>query len=97
MTIIKGEVVVIKNPKDYYKINSEKIIVAKNSHPDITLVIKKVKAIVTEVDNKLCHAAIISREYKKPLLMGVKDATKKFKNGDVMRIDFINKKIYKIK
>lgn len=93
---IEGVVFVVKKPKDYYKITNEEIIIANNSHPDIVLVINKIRAIVTEVDSRLCHAAIISREYKKPLLMGIKDATREFKTGDIVRIDFENKSVYKI-
>lgn len=95
--IIKGKVIVIKKPGDYYKIADETIIVAKNTHPDVVIVIKRIKAIVTEVENRLCHAAIISREYGKPLLMGIKNITREFKTGDRVKVDFANKKIEKIK
>lgn len=90
---IKGKVKIIKKPKDYYSIDSAVIIVASNTTPDIVVIIDKVLAIVTEVDNKLCHAAIIAREYGKPLIMGVENAIKKFKNGQVIKVDTINKTI----
>ena len=95
--IIASQVTVIKNQKDYYRIKKETILVAKNTHPDIVIVINRIKAIVTEVDNKLCHAAIIAREFNKPILMGIDGATKKFKTGDKIIIDFSNKTIKKIK
>lgn len=94
--IIIGKATVIKNNKDYYKIKEETILIAGHTHPDIVIVIDKIKGIVTELDNKLCHAAIISREYGKPLLMGVENATKKFKTGDKIMVDFENKTILKI-
>jgi len=92
-----GRVTVVKNNKDYYKIRSETILVASHTHPDIVIVIDKIKGIVTELDNKLCHAAIIAREFNKPLLMGVLEATKKFKTGDKLFVDFDNKIVRKIK
>ena len=93
--IIKGRITVIKSKKDYYKIKEETILVAKNTHPDLVVIIDKIKGIVIEIDNKLCHAAIIAREFNKPLLMGVKNATKQFKTGDKAIIDFVNKTINK--
>ena len=95
--IISGRVMIIRSGKDYYKINKPVILVARNTHPDVVIAIKKVKAIVVEIDNRLCHAAIISREYGVPLLMGVENATKEFKTGDKVIVDFNMKTIYKIK
>ena len=96
-SIIKGKVTIIRNKKDYYSIKEKTILVAKNTHPDLVIVINRIKAIVTETDNKLCHAAIIAREFRIPLLMGVKNATKRFKTNDKVVIDFKNKNIFKIK
>jgi pyruvate,water dikinase len=95
--VIRGKVTIIKNKKDYYRIKRETILVAKNTHPDLVVVINKIKAIVTEIDNKLCHAAIIAREFDKPLLMGIHNVTKEFKTGDKVMIDFENKIINKMK
>ena len=95
--IVTAKISVIKSPKDYYRIKSETILVAKNTHPDIVVAISKIKGIITEVDNKLCHAAIIAREFNKPILMGVNNATGKFKTGDKVIIDFNTKIIKRIK
>jgi pyruvate,water dikinase len=91
--VIKGKAKIIKIPKDYCQIEDEVIIVVENTTPDIVIVINKVIAIITEIDNKLCHAAIIAREYNKPIVMGVADATRKYKNGDFISINTITKKV----
>lgn len=88
---IKGKVVVINSKEDYYKIKDRVILVAKNTTPDLVIVINNIEAIVAEIDNKLCHAAIIAREFNKPLLMGVDGVTKKFRTGDEVMVDFDNK------
>ena len=95
--VISGKAFLIRSEKDYYRINEPVILIARNTHPDVVIAIKRVKAIVTEIDNKLCHAAIISREYGVPLLMGVENATKEFKTGDKVIVDFNAKTICKIK
>lgn len=93
--IITGKVRVIKSEADYYKIRKETILVAENTHPDIAIAIKKIKAIVTEIDNRLCHAAIIAREFDVPLLMGIQNATKEFKTGDEIVVNFDTKNVFK--
>jgi phosphoenolpyruvate synthase/pyruvate phosphate dikinase len=95
--IISGRVTIIRSEKDYYKINKPVVLVARNTHPDVVIAIKKIKAIVTEIDNRLCHAAIIAREYDIPLLMGMENATKEFKTGDKVIVDFNRKMICKMK
>jgi pyruvate,water dikinase len=94
--IIQGKVVVIKNDDEYYNIKEESILIAENTTPEVMVTIKKIKAIVTEIDNKLCHAAIIAREFQKPFLMGIVNATNKFKTGERIVIDFQKKTIKKI-
>ena len=96
-SIIKGKVTIIRSKKDYYNIKRKTILVAKNTHPDLVIVTSKIIAIVTEIDNKLCHAAIIAREFKIPLLMGIKKATKRFRTNDKVIVDLKNKSIFKIK
>jgi len=95
--IIEGKAFSIRSEKDYYRIKKDVILIAERTHPDIVIAIKKIKAIVTEIDNRLCHAAIISREYNVPLLMGVENATKKFKTGDNVIVDLNSKTICKTK
>lgn len=93
--MITGIATVINSPRDYYKIKKSVIIIAKKTHPDIVIVIKHVKAIITELDNKLCHAAIIAREYNIPLIMGAEKATKEFRTGDKIAVDIKRKMIWK--
>lgn len=92
---LKGRVKIIRKESDYLSVKKGDIIVAYNTKPDIVLVIKKIKVIITEVDNKLCHAAIISREYGIPLVMGVKDIFNQFKDGEVIKVNILSKEIKK--
>ena len=48
---------------------------------------QKASAIVTDQGGILSHAAIVSRELKKPCIVGSSDATKKLKNGDMVTVD----------
>jgi pyruvate,water dikinase len=95
--VVFGKAFIVRSEKDYYRISKPVIMVARNTHPDVVIAIKKIKAIVTEIDNRLCHAAIISREYGIPLLMGVENATKEFNTGDKVIVNFNMKTISKTK
>jgi pyruvate,water dikinase len=55
--------------------------------PDMIALINKASAIVTDDGGILCHAAVISRELKKPCIIGTKIATKVLKDGDLVEVD----------
>lgn len=67
--------------------NEGDILVTINSNPSLLPVIKKAAAIVTDEGGITCHAAIISRELKKPCVIGTKHATSILKNGDVVEVN----------
>jgi phosphohistidine swiveling domain-containing protein len=54
--------------------------------PDVMYAIERAGAIVTEEGGVLCHAAIISRELNKPCLIGCRDATRAFADGDIVEL-----------
>ena len=56
---------------------------------------KKSAAVVTDEGGMLSHAAIVSRELKKPCVVGTLKATRVLKDGDIIEVD-ANKGIIKI-
>lgn len=84
----KGKVRLIKNKEDIKKINEGDVIVLRMTTPDlITENLKKAGAIITDEGGITCHAAIVSREFNIPALIGTKIATKVLKDGDVVELD----------
>ncbi len=57
---------------------------------------RKAGGIITEQGGLLSHAAIVSRELKKPCLVGTKNATVILKDGDVIFLDATNGIVQKI-
>ena len=49
--------------------------------------IRNAAAIVAEKGSLLSHTAIITRELGKPAVVGVKDATRILKTGDLVEVD----------
>jgi len=71
------------------------ILVAKITSPDMIINFKKAIAFITDQGGVLSHAAIISREMKKPCIVGTGNATKLLKNGNLIEIN-ANKGLIKI-
>ena len=63
------------------------ILVTVMTSPDMMLAIEKAAAIVTDEGGMLCHAAIVSREFKIPCIVGTGNATKVLKEGDYIEVD----------
>ena len=82
------------NIKDAIKISKtmEKgsVIVAQSTNPDLTVLLNKAGAIVTDQGGMLSHAAIVAREMNIPCIVGTRNATKIFKTGDVIEVDAYN-------
>ncbi len=66
------------------------ILVTAMTAPNFLPAMKKAAAIVTDEGGLTCHAAIISRELKKPTLIATKIATKAIKNDDVVEVNTKN-------
>jgi pyruvate,water dikinase len=62
--------------------------------PDYTPFVIKASAIVTNTGGMLCHAAIVSRELRKPCVVGTKNATTVLKDGMMVTVDGLKGIIY---
>ncbi|MBI2356332.1 MAG: hypothetical protein HYV13_03965 [Candidatus Doudnabacteria bacterium] len=82
-----GKVVILMTAKNIKAVKNKSIIVTSMTRPQWLPAIKKASAIVTDEGGMLCHAAIVSRELKKPCVIGTKFATKIFKDGDLVEVD----------
>ena len=69
------------------RIDKGEILVTKMTSPKFVTIIGKVSAIITNDGGTLCHAAILSREFKIPCIIGTKIATKVLKDGDLVEVD----------
>jgi pyruvate,water dikinase len=85
---LRREVVkIILNPDRITHIPNNFILVTGMTHPDFLPLMKKSRAIITEVGGITSHAAIISRELGIPCVIGTKIATKVLKDGDLVEVD----------
>ncbi len=93
--IAKGRIKIIMSAKNIDKVKEGDILVAPMTRPEHLLGMKKAAAIVTDDGGITCHAAIVSREFGEPGIIGTRVATKVLKDGDLVEVD-ANKGIVKI-
>ena len=87
---VKGIVRVITGIKDLASFKKGNILVASTTLPQYNAALTKAIGIITDEGGILTHAAVCSREFKIPGIVGVKIATKTLKNGDMIEMDARN-------
>jgi phosphohistidine swiveling domain-containing protein len=92
---VRGKVCLVLKNEDFPKFSEGEILVTGMTRPEFLPLMKKALAIITDDGGITCHAAIISRELKKPCIIGTKIATKVLHDGDWVEVD-ANEGIVKI-
>lgn len=82
-----GTAAIVYTPKDLHKMKDGSILIAPATTPDLIVAIKKAAAIVTDTGGLTSHAAIVSREFNIPCVIGTTHATTIFKDGDKVEVD----------
>lgn len=94
---VRGRVKVVYDKRDLYKVKKGDVLVTSMTIPDYIGAMERAVAFVTDEGGILCHAAIVSREMKKPCIIGTKTATKVLKDNDFVEVDAIKGIVRKIK
>lgn len=90
-----GPVIIIKSPKELFKIEKGDVLVTEMTNPDYVPAMKKAVAVVTDRGGRTSHAAIVSRELGIACVVGTGKATKVLKNGQIVTVDGAKGLIYK--
>lgn len=69
------------------KMRQGDVLVAETTAPELIVACKKAGAIVTDMGGLMSHAAIVSREFGIPCIVGTKNASKILKDGDKVEVD----------
>jgi phosphohistidine swiveling domain-containing protein len=84
---VKGIVRVIRAVSELAQFKEGEVLVSPATSVEFTPFMKRAKAIVTDEGGMACHAAVISREFGIPCVVGTKTATAAFKSGDFVEVD----------
>lgn len=82
-----GKAKLVYDVKDIHKVNKGDIIVSPMTEPKLVPAIVMAAGIITDFGGLLCHAAIISREFGMPCVVGTKKATKIFRDDDLIELN----------
>lgn len=85
--IVKGRVRLVLKLEEFSDFQEGEILVTGMTRPEFVPLMKKAKAIITDEGGITSHAAIVSRELKKPCVIGTKIATQVLKDGDLVEVD----------
>jgi phosphoenolpyruvate synthase/pyruvate phosphate dikinase len=84
---VEGRVRVAITPKEASELIAGEILVTSMTSPDYVPAMKRSAAVVTNEGGMLSHAAIMSREFGKPCIVGTKIATRALTTGDLVEVD----------
>lgn len=87
--MVRGKVCVLESVHDMSVDDFEKgcILVTSMTRPEFLPYMKKAAAFVTDEGGVSSHAAIVSRELRKPCIIGTRNATRVLKTGDLVEVD----------
>ncbi len=92
--VVKGKIKLVLSPEDLYKIEAGDITVLKMTHDAILPFMEKIAGIITDDGGRMCHAAVISREFGVPCIVGTETATSTLKNDQNVVLNAVNGNIY---
>jgi pyruvate,water dikinase len=81
-----GRVRVVREAAELQEVKAGEVLVARLTDPDWEPVMRRVAAIVTDQGGRTAHAAIVSREFGIPCIVGSGNATEVLRNGDEITV-----------
>lgn len=81
-----GRVRVVREVAELQRVESGDVLVARLTDPDWEPVMRRVAAIVTDQGGRTAHAAIVSREFGIPCIVGCGNATELLHDGDEVTV-----------
>lgn len=85
--IAEGPARVVLRPDQLDTVQEGEILVAPVTSPSWTPVFGRIRGAVSDIGGIMCHAAIVSREYGLPAVVGTGFGTSTIKTGQMIRVD----------
>ncbi|MFA6417086.1 MAG: PEP-utilizing enzyme [Patescibacteria group bacterium] len=83
----RGKIKIVSSPDENNKVKDGDILVTHATTVDYLPAMKRAVAIITEVGGLTCHAAVVSREFRIPCIIALKNAMHNLKDGDFVEVD----------
>jgi pyruvate, water dikinase len=85
--VAEGLARVVRDVNDIGTVQQDEVLVCSVTAPSWGPVFPKIAAAVSDIGGIMSHAAIVSREYRLPAVVGTGNATSRIKTGDRLRVD----------
>ncbi|MBS4014869.1 MAG: phosphoenolpyruvate synthase [Candidatus Latescibacteria bacterium] len=95
-SIAIGRVCKLEKPEDQNRFEAGAILVTEMTDPNWVPIIRKSAAIVTDSGGRTCHAAIVSREFGIPAIVGTGNATQILNDTDPVTVSCIEGDVGKV-
>ena len=84
---VEGQVQIIMDSNNFSQLQRGRILVTTMTTPDLFSYFGRLKGIITEQGGRLCHAAILAREFDIPCVVGCEGVAEVLEDGDKVRLD----------
>ena len=78
---------VLGGPQDFAQMQPGDVLVASITTPAWTSLFAMAAAVVTDIGGPLSHSSIVAREYGIPAVLGTAVATRRIRNGQMIKVD----------
>jgi len=85
-----------KMDREIETMEAGEVLVSEFTAPELMEACRKAKAIVTDLGGMLSHAAIVSRELGVPCVVGTRNASRAFANGDEISVNLVSGSVEKL-
>ena len=85
--MVEGKIKFILSPEDAKNVVNGDIVITNDNSPLYSIAFLKAGGILSSVGGILCHLAIVSREMKKPCLMGIPNIFELVHDGQKIRLN----------
>jgi pyruvate,water dikinase len=89
-----GRVRILESPKQGKDLIDGEVLVARMTSPDWAPTLRRASAIVTDAGGSTCHAAIVSREFGIPGVVGTGRATSDLTTGQLVTVDAASGQVF---
>ncbi len=83
----EGVVKVLRDPREGDKLKQGDILITVATNPGWTPLFMIIGGLIMETGGPISHGSVVAREYGIPAVVGVKEATTRFKDGQIVRIN----------
>ncbi len=85
--VCEGPVRILKRPEEGDRLKQGEILVTASTNPAWTPLFLRIGGLIMETGAPMSHGPVVAREYGIPAIIGVKEATVKLQDGQMVRIN----------